>query len=466
MSGLRDTSVPSPTQSFGSNFGLSLEAPSGPHRAVDPGILEKTTPPLMPDEGWTSDPSASVSILPRPRSPRGLRSTSPKLRGASTVRPLKSRTWGPGNPGAARASALPHRPKSPTPFQRVSRSLSPKRNLASNYHCRGLLQEVLQYGTPIPFVGTEVPRFQERFALPFVVQGPWSGEEPLAFHQNGDGQIALEALGGPSIQGTDEDQAQEGSSDSFLDELDQETGPRCLDPNHRFWSFKDPLTRHAQVLLRKSYQSISEAPNRPRHLVYACPFFHKDPTQYATCLADTSMTTISEVKRHLWRHHTQPHYCPVCYESFRLASEKDAHILQRTCEKREVTHVEGMTPEQKALISENCKGERPDRWCSIWRILFGRPRGFLEPFLPPVLSSELALVKEFWEERGENITKEFLRDMGVTKPGPDPQENDQPAIIGLANAVLDELAGLTFWMSGLDQGLRNTPARYSPSNST
>lgn len=464
MSAWRDTAVP--TRSVGSNLDLSPDSLSGPHRTVNPGIPGETALPLVPDEGWTSDPSASTRIRPRPRSPSGLRPASPRLRGTSTVRPLKSKSWGPGDPGAARAYPLPYRPKSPTHFQRVSRSISPKRTLASNYHCRGLLQEVLQYGTPIPFVGTEVPRFQERFSLPFVVQGPWSGEEPTAFYQNGDGKIALETLGGPTLQGTDEDHAQEDSDDSFLDELDQEAEPRRLDANHHFWSFKDPLTRRAQALLKKSYQSISEAQNRPRHLVYACPFFRKDPTQYSPCLADTSMTTISEVKRHLSRHHTQPHYCPVCYETFRLASEKEAHILQRTCQKREVTHVEGMTPEQKALISEKCKGERPERWCSIWRILFGRPLGFLEPFLPPVLSSELVLVKEFWEERGRDITEEFLRDMGVMKPGSTPQEIDQSAVLGLANAVLEDLAGSTFWASGLDHGLRNTPKRYSPSDST
>ena len=450
-------SVPQP---FDSSLELSPAAPTEPHRAVDPGIHEKTTLPLVPDEGRTSDPYPSTQTRSQPRASRGLKSASPRTRGTSTGGPLKSRTWGPGSTGATRVYPLPHRPKSPAHIQRISRSISPRRTLAPNYHYRGLLQEALQCGTPVPYVGAEAPRFQERFTLPFVVHGPWSGDEPVTLYHHGHGTMALEIPENPSLQETDENQAQEDSDDSFLEELDQDAEPPCLDPNHRFWSFKDPLTRRAQVLFREFYQSIGEEAHKRRQtFVYACPFFRKDPVRYSPCLAETSMATISEVKRHLWRHHSQPHYCPVCYGTFRLASEKDAHILQRACEKREVTHVDGMTPEHKALISAKCKGERPEQWCRIWRILFGRPLGFLEPFLPPVLSSELILVKEFWGKKGRDITEEFLRDMGVMRPGSDPQEIDEPAILGLGNAVLQDLTSLTFWMSGLAHSLRNTPAR-------
>lgn len=447
-------------QTFDSSLDLSPEASAGLHTAVDPGTHGGTTLPLVPDEGWTPEPSSSARTHPRPKASRGLRSASPTLRGASTARPLKSKTWGPGNPGATRAYPLPHRSQGAAHSQRVSRSISPKRTLVPNYHYPGLLQEALQYGPFIPFVGTEVPRFQETFVLPFVAHGIWSGEEFIASHQHGHGTIALDVPEGPALQEADDDQAQEDSDDSFLEELEQAPEPPRLDPGHRFWSFKDPLTRRAQVLFRKSYQSISEeAQKKRRHLVFACPFFRKDPARYSPCLADTSMTTISEVKRHLWRHHSQPYYCPVCYGTFCLASEKDAHILQRTCEKREVTHVAGMTPRQKEIISAKYRGERPEDWCSIWRVLFGRPLGVLEPFLPPVLSSELMLVTDFWEEKGRGITEEFLREMGVMEPGSDCPESDEAAILGLVDAVLQDLAGMTLWMSGLVRDLRKTHAR-------
>lgn len=270
--------------------------------------------------------------------------------------------------------------------------------------------------------------------------------------------VPLEVLGNNAYQETAEGEDQGETDDTLLDEVDQpEEEQSRLDPDHQFWGIKDWLVQHAQVRFAQSHQSVQgEIQNTQWIKVFACPFFHKDPTRYWTCLADTT-TTIQGVKRHLWCHHSQPYYCPVCYDTFPLSSKRDAHIKQRACEKREVIRFDGMTPEQKALISTRCRGNSgAAQWRGIWNVLFGRPAGVLEPFLPPVLAWNVKLVAEFWKARGREITEEFLGDMEIGAAAC--QDGDYSAISGLVNVALKDLVRLTFWRSGLVHSLENLPS--------
>ncbi|KAK1988043.1 hypothetical protein LZ30DRAFT_700659 [Colletotrichum cereale] len=55
-----------------------------------------------------------------------------------------------------------------------------------------------------------------------------------------------------------------------------------------------------------------------RSTKFACPFFVEKPLEHLACLRNNDLSTMSEVRDHLWSSHRLPYHCPVC-------------IQQRTC---------------------------------------------------------------------------------------------------------------------------------------
>ncbi|SPO07601.1 uncharacterized protein DNG_10296 [Cephalotrichum gorgonifer] len=448
---------------------------------MERGTQEAMTSPTESDRGWMSDPSDSPRphhrLHHRPRASPYSGFAVPIARQNASVQPVRSSwTWGPGPRMSTRQQYLASRRQSPPArFQRLSRSTSPRRTLRAGYFYGDLLHEALQQGDSSPFpAATAAFSLIQGAAPPFAVHHLWPSEDcavPGA-QQSMDGVLSLPVPEAPLVyleNGEDDQEQQDDSDDSFLDEPYQMTDavPR-LEESHRLYRLKDRLVQRAQNLFAQSQRFIPQGSQRfalPWQPMFSCPFFSKDPEKYWPCLEDTSTATILGVKRHLWHHHSQPYYCPVCYDTFPLASERDTHILGRTCAKKdEVVHFDGMSPEQRALIAtkERGKGESgPRQWWGIWKILFGRPREKLEPFLPPALSWNILLVTEFWKARGKEITEQFLGDMermegGVSGEGRSEfQDVDENTVSGLVNAVLRDLVGLTFWRSGLVRNLGN-----------
>ena len=379
------------------------------------------------------------------------------------ARPRASWSWGPGNSVLVRPSPPKiSRRQSPGRFRGLSRSISPRRNLVTDYHYRGLIQEALLIKTNTPFPGDTVSESQQSFLPSLNASDSWPRMEcPIPTSEAVHEVLPID-LGFIYSQEPEYEEAPEGSDDSVLDDIEQldEQASR-LDPNHPFWRAKNSLFQRAQVLFAHSYLSIqAQAQKRRYKPSFSCPYFYNDPKRHWDCLADTPMGGIRDVKRHLGRCHSQPFYCPVCYDIFPLESARDAHITRRACEKRDVRRFDGMSPEQKNMILAKCKGgSGPDQWRRIWSTLFGRPPAVLAPFLPPALAWDIMLVTDFWRARGAEITEQCLGDMGLIDEGVACQGDDESAVAGLARVVLRDLVGLAFWRSGLVRSLGNIPTQ-------
>lgn len=406
-----------------------------------------------PDDGAAFPP---VRTRPWPREACRRRPASP------TARPRISWTRGPGihplmRPTQIYRRQIPGRPRG------LSRSISTGRRLDVECRYRDLLQEAPLLGSADVVAQEQPPGFQESiapslFAHEFRPREGWDirNTRPVP----GMGTLELEDPVTMPCPETAEDDTSENSNDSPLDGIDQ-PDKDCfhLDPDHRLWGVKESVFQHAQTRFAKSYQSIQRETVENWTPLFACPFFRKDPARYWPCLADTSMTTIRGVKQHLWRHHSQPYYCPVCYAVFPVASERDIHIMKRSCEKRDVVRFDGMTPEQKTLVLAGSKGySKPAQWRRIWDLLFERPPAALEPFLSTGLSWKITLVTGFWKAKGKDITEQFLSDMGTAREGLSRKGCDDTALSGVVNAVLRDLVGLVFWQSALGRERGTIPA--------
>lgn len=101
--------------------------------------------------------------------------------------------------------------------------------------------------------------------------------------------------------------------------------PPTLEEGQPFLAVVDELTKTA----RSDFSTWQKTASQPTRFL-ACPFRARDPTQHVACLKNAALRDPHDVKRHLWRVHRLPNYCPACYAVFDKASECTTHIVQRT----------------------------------------------------------------------------------------------------------------------------------------
>lgn len=185
--------------------------------------------------------------------------------------------------------------------------------------------------------------------------------------------------------------------------------PPVLEEGHPFLAVTDELTKAA----RAEFTSWQKTASSSGTLYFACPFLARDPDRHSTCLKRAVLRQPRDVKLHLWRKHRLPHHCPVCYDQFETASETNAHIVQRSCELRQRSSLEGVSEDQKIKLMRKDKipGSREDKWRAIWDILFpGEPPP--SPY-PEGEDALICLVREFWEEKGQVVVSGFLEERGM-----------------------------------------------------
>lgn len=416
-------------------------------------ITQGPAPERTPDEGETCAPvriDAWQGLARRPRP------TSP------TTRPRIPRNYGPIMPTLIRPAQI-YRHQIPGRLRRLSRPGSSGLCLPADCRYKDLLQEAVLLSATNAVPEVQTAGFQDG-AVPSPVAhefwplDAWDIRHTLRISRMGPSEMEDQSMMPYAEAG--EDETSESSNHSLSDGIDQPEKDRPrLDPDHRLWRVKDSIVQHAHARFSQSYQPTQKETMEKWTPLFACPFFRKDPARHWPCLADTSMTTIRGVKQHLWRRHSQPYYCPICYGIFPVASERDTHITKRACEKKDMIVFDGMTPEQKTLLSAGFKGySMPEQWREIWKLLFGKPPKILEPFLTTELSWKITLVTEFWKAKGKEITEQFLGDMGAAEAGLSTQGCDDTAVPALVNAVLQDMVGLVFWRSALGLDLRIMPA--------
>ncbi|KAJ9659605.1 hypothetical protein H2198_003018 [Neophaeococcomyces mojaviensis] len=138
----------------------------------------------------------------------------------------------------------------------------------------------------------------------------------------------------------------------------------------------------SEAVLRQSKKQKLQ-PQKEKFL--ACPFNKKDPERYSernfnvleeafrncgTC----KLRDISAVKQHIERkHYRPPHYCGVCYASFKEAAANEAHQVERRCTlatKSPFSDCPEKTATDKIANVRQKNGNCSQAWYEIWAILF------------------------------------------------------------------------------------------------
>lgn len=148
---------------------------------------------------------------------------------------------------------------------------------------------------------------------------------------------------------------------------------------------------------------------------FACPFYLMDKDRHGKCLTRHNLTSIDEVKEHLWACHRRPNFCPICKETFETMRARDDHIRARSCQRRDSPTFDGLTGGQIQQIARQGTppSSRESQWYELWGVVC--PSG-LRP-LSPYYSSEqefrIVALRGFWETNGRTIISDFLRERNL-----------------------------------------------------
>ncbi|RHZ60680.1 uncharacterized protein CDV56_101288 [Aspergillus thermomutatus] len=117
-----------------------------------------------------------------------------------------------------------------------------------------------------------------------------------------------------------------------------------------------------------------------RALRFACPSDHENS---------------SRVKQHISRKHRMPIYCPRCSEIFKTEHERDTHVRDADCPVGPKANLICATTEQlRKLSRRNIHQSDRENWNAIYKILFPDDPLPESPYLDPLVSYEVNLVRE------------------------------------------------------------------------
>ncbi|SPO07602.1 uncharacterized protein DNG_10297 [Cephalotrichum gorgonifer] len=226
----------------------------------------------------------------------------------------------------------------------------------------------------------------------------------------------------PDAESADDDGSESTASQedlSVFDDISPEPPP-VLEEGHPFLSILDELICTA----RSEFTSWQDSPrdqaaegttNPPGTRYLACPFWARDPERHGACLRGAELRRTLDVKVHLWQKHRLPNYCPVCYAFFETGSERNEHIVRRSCELRPRPRLDGVSEDQKQRLAkrDRVSASREEKWLTVWEILFPDETPPPKPYPDGEAGRLISLVREFWDRRGQVVVSSFLqrRDM-------------------------------------------------------
>ncbi|KAI3390681.1 hypothetical protein diail_8877 [Diaporthe ilicicola] len=153
----------------------------------------------------------------------------------------------------------------------------------------------------------------------------------------------------------------------------------------------------------------------------ACPFYLMDKSRYEECLTKHDLSTIEELKDHLWASHRRPNFCPICKDTFPTMKARNDHIRERNCKQQEGPKLEGLTYGQIQQLDHQGSNtsSRETQWFEVWDIVSpSGPPGGPRP-LSPYYSSEqefrIVALRQFWEINGQTIISDFLREKDLQR---------------------------------------------------
>ncbi|KAM0222079.1 hypothetical protein ACHAPA_009658 [Fusarium lateritium] len=147
----------------------------------------------------------------------------------------------------------------------------------------------------------------------------------------------------------------------------------------------------------------------------ACPFYIYAPKRHHSCLKNRLQSAEGMID-HLIHCHSLPSYCPICYRMFNTLMERDSHILNETCKRRDPNPSDGLNEDQKVLLIQETYLHLDDkrRWHQIWDIIFPKSRQPRSPYLDEGCGLMASMVKDFWDIYGHQIITDFLDNQNVS----------------------------------------------------
>lgn len=219
---------------------------------------------------------------------------------------------------------------------------------------------------------------------------------------------------------------------------------------------------------RRKISTEKEDPNATG-LSLACPYYKRDRFRHSKCLF-FDLTKISYVKQHLRRHHMQPHYCPLCGQSFNKLEDQRAHIRLLQCARRDFEEPDGINEDQSKKLESrvNRKWSLEQQWFSIWDIVFPGVERPQSPYTEGPIHEILSSLRQFLRERGPEIVVENLRSREELPYDIANEERDLDALLRtteyrLMNRLIDDFSDSYSNDSNGSQGnVSSNPERLDP----
>ncbi|OTA92611.1 hypothetical protein M434DRAFT_387039 [Hypoxylon sp. CO27-5] len=215
---------------------------------------------------------------------------------------------------------------------------------------------------------------------------------------------------------------------------------------------------------RQSATNIHSIGNQAHHgkRWFACPWYKKDRWKYRDC-GKYELRRIKDVKQHAYRKHMKPEfYCPVCFELFKKASERDEHIQKKSCDSKPDPEFDGLTEQQRKELNQkaNRGKNEAEQWYYMWETIFPNAIRPLSPYLGDDRGELLPVLQNFWTKRGAEIISSV---QVLLTPKFDPQITQRIVNIIFARLEME----LSNWTSALNDHLEDSswPNLYLPNSS-
>ncbi|OTA61251.1 hypothetical protein K449DRAFT_395933 [Hypoxylon sp. EC38] len=182
--------------------------------------------------------------------------------------------------------------------------------------------------------------------------------------------------------------------------------------------------------------------------LFACPWYKKDPWKYRDC-GKYELRRIKDVKQHANRKHMKPDiYCPVCFQLFKKASERDEHIQKKSCDSKPNPEFDGLTEQQRKELNQkaNRGKNEAEQWYYMWDTIFPNAVRPPSPYLGDDRGELLSVLRNFWEKRGAKIISGI---QALLPPKFDPQITQQIVNVIFAGLEME----LSNWTSALNDHL-------------
>ncbi|KAK0740181.1 hypothetical protein B0T18DRAFT_417360 [Schizothecium vesticola] len=164
-------------------------------------------------------------------------------------------------------------------------------------------------------------------------------------------------------------------------------------------------------------------PKTKRPDALACPFSKLDSQRHRSCLT-VSFPSVRSVKQHIIIDHHAPISCPICHSTFSSSTDRDRHIVARTCTQRDTPRdfLSGVSEDQVERLmlrdpevrhaerAADDEERQRQRWFRVWDTVFpGVPRP-ASAHMTETREREVVALRKYWRKQGRKMVHAALKE--------------------------------------------------------